>query len=334
MSRIRAGLVTVLTLLASAAVTVTTGSPAAAATASTLCQIYPGCVFVQSSATSETTVDKSPVSHNCSTVSSTYTVRHTWSKSSSYSQNVTLGMSQSIGSVVNGSLEMTYGWETGKTYSTSVERNINLPGMYLGWVELRSQKAKASGRMYANGNYSDWLDANAYAVSGDSLSGTISGWGRKMSWQELYDNCRLRWGAGSTPIVNYQNGMSGCLDVKWGNRQAGTNVWYWPCNGSPAQSWTYNYSTGEITVPHSYYNANLCLDASGGGTSPGTKVILWDCHGGKNQKWAFFHNGYWLVNLNSGLCLSAAGGWEQDLYLDSCTQWSHAQGWKPASINA
>ncbi|WP_079253859.1 phosphatidylinositol-specific phospholipase C domain-containing protein [Endozoicomonas arenosclerae] len=111
-----------------------------------------------------------------------------------------------------------------------------------------------------------------------------------------------------------------CLDVEGGNRDNGTNVRLWKCNGSDAQKWTYDssngflrsklgkcldnrgqtFSNGEIVIWECLDNNNLRFDWVGNslrsrhdasiavdayGDWQGAKVGQWQYHGGKNQQW-------------------------------------------------
>jgi glucosylceramidase len=53
------------------------------------------------------------------------------------------------------------------------------------------------------------------------------------------------------------------------------------CNGSGAQQWRYESSTGDlVSVP-----ADKCLDVSDNSSANGTRAQIWSCTGAANQKW-------------------------------------------------
>ncbi|MGM0564762.1 MAG: ricin-type beta-trefoil lectin domain protein [Pseudomonadota bacterium] len=78
-----------------------------------------------------------------------------------------------------------------------------------------------------------------------------------------------------------------CLDVAGANTGNGTNVQLYQCNGSNAQRWFYNLTSGELS---SALNGGKCLDIDGGNISEGTNLQLWDCHGGSAQQFEFDGN--------------------------------------------
>jgi len=83
--------------------------------------------------------------------------------------------------------------------------------------------------------------------------------------------------------IRPMSGPSLCLDVQWGNPNAGTPVWLWPCTGDPAQHWSYDRQSQTIRQ----VSYGKCLDVRGGGSTPGTAVEIWDCNGGDAQRWSY-----------------------------------------------
>jgi hypothetical protein len=98
------------------------------------------------------------------------------------------------------------------------------------------------------------------------------------------------------PLVGTGSGK--CLDTPSSDFANGTKEQIYTCNGTSAQSWTYN-SSGELTVDGGKY----CLDATGYGTTNGTPIQIWQCNGTTNQEWSFSLNGS-IVGIGSGLCLN------------------------------
>jgi hypothetical protein len=76
-------------------------------------------------------------------------------------------------------------------------------------------------------------------------------------------------------------------------------------NVTPAGATT----TGQVIRIAPESNPFLTLDVSGGSRSAGAQVIQWTLNGGPNQMWRLepHGTGYWIVNINSGLCLGDAG---------------------------
>jgi Ricin-type beta-trefoil lectin domain len=121
-------------------------------------------------------------------------------------------------------------------------------------------------------------------------------------------------------------GSGKCIDTPNSDFVAGAREQIYACNGTGAQSLTYN-SSGELTVDGGQY----CLDARGYGTTDGTVVQLWSCRGTTNQQWSFSLNGA-IAGIGSGLCLNVTGYGTTDgspLQLWTCLgttndQWSWA----------
>src|SRR5882672_4718876 len=59
----------------------------------------------------------------------------------------------------------------------------------------------------------------------------------------------------------------------------GTNVDWYPCNGTTAQNWT-NQANGELVNP----NSGLCLTDPGGNTS--ARLDIETCTGSAQQQWS------------------------------------------------
>jgi hypothetical protein len=77
------------------------------------------------------------------------------------------------------------------------------------------------------------------------------------------------WPAGDLNLV---------LDVQWNNRTAGTPVWIYYQNGSPAQSWAYSPSTQRISLTD---GSNWCLHAQNTNTGG---VDIQQCRDGDPQE--------------------------------------------------
>lgn len=53
------------------------------------------------------------------------------------------------------------------------------------------------------------------------------------------------------------------------------------CNGSGAQRWRWQASTGDlVNAP-----ADKCLDVTGNSSANGARAQIWSCTGAANQKW-------------------------------------------------
>ena len=72
--------------------------------------------------------------------------------------------------------------------------------------------------------------------------------------------------------------QGGCLDVVSAGTTSGTNVDWYPCNGTSAQNWTHQ-SNGELVNP----NSGLCLTDPGGNT--GARLDIETCTDSADQQW-------------------------------------------------
>ena len=91
-------------------------------------------------------------------------------------------------------------------------------------------------------------------------------------------------GNGWVSLVNQRSGK--CLDVAGGRTFNGTNVQSYQCNGSNAQKWLYEASSGFL---RSGVNSNKCLDNGGQNRNNG-KLVIWGCQNSNNMRWDFVGN--------------------------------------------
>jgi hypothetical protein len=84
--------------------------------------------------------------------------------------------------------------------------------------------------------------------------------------------------------VNQRSGK--CLDVAGARSWNGTNVQSYQCNGSNAQKWYYEASSGFL---RSGENWNKCLDNGGQDRNNG-KQVIWSCQNSNNMRWDFEGN--------------------------------------------
>ena len=75
----------------------------------------------------------------------------------------------------------------------------------------------------------------------------------------------------------------GCLDVKYGNRSNGQDVWTWECNKTDAQKWIFQKRTagdyaGSYRLVSALGNDTHCLDNRGDFTT-GDRMGIWSCVG-------------------------------------------------------
>ncbi|MEV5895807.1 RICIN domain-containing protein [Nonomuraea fuscirosea] len=91
-----------------------------------------------------------------------------------------------------------------------------------------------------------------------------------------------------------------CVDVAGAATANGTPVQLWDCNGTGAQSWSWD-SDGSVRA------LGKCMDVTAGATGNGAQVQLYDCNGTGAQRWTFNSGTGQIVNPQSGRCLDATG---------------------------
>ena len=96
-----------------------------------------------------------------------------------------------------------------------------------------------------------------------------------------------------------------CLDIEGGHNNNGQNVRLWNCNGSNAQKWAYDASTGQLRNV-----MGKCLDISGNDdrVNKGQTIQLWSCSSGsaKDQTWDF-SGGVLRNRVNTNMVMDAFG---------------------------
>jgi hypothetical protein len=119
-----------------------------------------------------------------------------------------------------------------------------------------------------------------------------------------------------------------CIDLKHGNTVNGNDVWYYPCNQTPAQLWYWDDSNHYI---RSSIDKNKCLVGAGGSSAWGTKLIINDCFDNDDQfRWDWYSSDDSLrPKNNKEVCIEARDGISNDLILDSChDEWKSFKWWK------
>lgn len=66
-----------------------------------------------------------------------------------------------------------------------------------------------------------------------------------------------------------------------GSTADGAKVQLYDCNGTGAQQWSYDASTGDLVD----LAANKCLDVTDNSSANGARAQIWSCTGSANQKW-------------------------------------------------
>ncbi len=217
------------------------------------------------------------------------------------------------------------------------------------------QVASGGGSSYSQSNLLRKMDAGGSYINsnfgGKQLTvqvGSVS-----VSGSEYYANVKIYFGNDCTPTRNpdptpppapstdmlgpYEIGQSlpggaendyRCIDLKHGNTSNGNQVWYYPCNQTPAQSWYWDDSNNYI---RSSIDKNKCLVGSGGSSALGTKLMIWDCVNNDDRfRWDWDASDDSLrPRNNKEVCIEAKDGISYDLILDSCNdEWKSFQWWK------
>jgi hypothetical protein len=73
-----------------------------------------------------------------------------------------------------------------------------------------------------------------------------------------------------------------CLDLLYGNTNAGTGIIQYDCHDGPNMKWIYDNKKRL----RSQKDPNMCLDIPNGNYNNGNKLMIWPCHDGNNQKWS------------------------------------------------
>jgi len=121
-----------------------------------------------------------------------------------------------------------------------------------------------------------------------------------------------------------------CIELKGGNTSNGNQVWYYPCNQTPAQSWYWDDSHNYI---RSSIDKSKCLVGSQGSSALGTKLIIWDCFNNDDRfRWDWNASDDSLrPRKNNAVCIEDRDGISDgyDLILGSCnSERKSFQRWK------
>ena len=107
---------------------------------------------------------------------------------------------------------------------------------------------------------------------------------------------------GAGPIRGYRGK---CVDDAGARTKNGTAIQIRSCDGTNAQSWTWNSVDGTLRA------LGKCMGVRAGGTANGALVELWNCNGTGTQEWRWRDQNR-LVNPQSGRCLDVTGGSSAD----------------------
>jgi type 1 glutamine amidotransferase len=128
----------------------------------------------------------------------------------------------------------------------------------------------------------------------------------------------LRWlgGGGATnpgeitpgawyAVTNRATGK--CVDARAAASANGTVIQQYTCNGTNAQAFQFQTTSGGYGRINSRLNTNQALDVTGVSALDGAPIQLWAYGGGNNQQWQWVSESggyYHFVNRNSAKCLT------------------------------
>jgi hypothetical protein len=102
-------------------------------------------------------------------------------------------------------------------------------------------------------------------------------------------------------------GSGKCVDDRGAASANGTAIQQYTCNGSQAQQYQFQATSGGYVRVNTRLNAAESLDVTNVSTADNAGLQLWSYTGGKNQQWLPVAEGtgtYHFVNRNSGKCLT------------------------------
>jgi hypothetical protein len=122
---------------------------------------------------------------------------------------------------------------------------------------------------------------------------------------------------GISPSVSYEieaKHSGKLVDVAWGSTGDGANIHQWPRNGSAAQRFRFEPTSGGFYVIRAMVSGKV-LDVQDRKVTEGANVQQWSYWGGDNQQWKITDAGGGYVHIrakNSGMYLDVAWGSTND----------------------
>ena len=105
-------------------------------------------------------------------------------------------------------------------------------------------------------------------------------------------------------VVNRNSGK--CVDARAAGSANGTPIQQYTCNGTNAQQYQFQPTSGGYVRINSRLNSGQVIDVTNVSTADGAKLQLWVYSNGNNQQWQPVAEGggyYHFVSRNSGKCL-------------------------------
>jgi hypothetical protein len=110
------------------------------------------------------------------------------------------------------------------------------------------------------------------------------------------------------PVVNKGNGK--CVDARAAASANGTVIQQYTCNGTNAQQFQFQPTSGGYDRINNRNNATQVIDVTNVSTADNAGLQLWSYGGGGNQQWQPVDEGggyYHFVAMHSGKCLTVPG---------------------------
>ncbi|MFF5246413.1 RICIN domain-containing protein [Streptosporangium sp. NPDC000095] len=114
--------------------------------------------------------------------------------------------------------------------------------------------------------------------------------------------------AGLTTVISRNSGK--CVDARAAATANGTVVQQYACNGSAAQLWRFQSTSGGFHRVGNGNNDAQAWDVKDVSTADSAPIQLWSYSGGNNQQWQAVEEAggfYHFVNRHSGKCLDVPG---------------------------
>ena len=122
--------------------------------------------------------------------------------------------------------------------------------------------------------------------------------------------------SGRVAIMNAKSGL--CLSPAGGGRDNNGEIVQFTCDQDPSRFWSFTVVNGDI-VEITNLNSGLCLTIAGGNTEKNTVSVQYTCDSDPSRRWRYTvvdattfrlvnATTFRLVNVQSGLCLTIAGG--------------------------
>ncbi|WP_271208647.1 RICIN domain-containing protein, partial [Streptomyces poonensis] len=166
--------------------------------------------------------------------------------------------------------------------------------------EIASQATQRNQIVDANENAVKALAAGAKAL-GDLLGHSWAA-DHLARWQDYWSSGGIGHIGYASSVIQVYGANGKCLEAAGGGTANGTAVQLYTCNGSLAQDWGLEGTSGALTLWNK--KSGKCLDVSSNNSANGTKIQLWTCNESPAQTWDYNVRATTpLKNVGTGKCL-------------------------------